>query len=342
MRYCSQIADRGPWPSQYLAGMSNTEQIVASAGAMLRVSACAGMLRGGAMKLHETDTRLLSSIAPRALSIFAFLFVIFLFCTGRWRPVSAQQHGMSCPAVSAPLSREQVVDNIVGMKLERAQALHAYQVTETYRLAYRDFPGARNAEMTVDVKYQSPGTKIFTIQSVTGSTLILDRVFKKLLRTEDKAMEVGAQRRSALNRNNYDFSLVGCESMPTGSMYVLRVTPNRKGKFLYHGRIWVNTKDFAVVRVEAEPAKNPSFWTKHSEIERVYEKIGNFCLPARNHSITTVRLGGRAELTIRYTNYAITSADTVGNFPASKPAQTADTMRAQSPKLQANAQAAVE
>jgi hypothetical protein len=322
--------------------MSNAEQIVASGGAMLSISACAGMLRRGAMKLHETDTRLPSSIAPRALSLFAFLFVIFLFCTGRWRPASAQQHGMSCPALNAPLSREQVVDNIVGMNLERAQALHAYQVTETYRLAYRGFPGARNAEMIVDAKYQSPGTKIFTIQSATGSALILDRVFRKLLQAEDEALEVEAQRHTALNRNNYDFALVGCKSMPSGSMYVLHVKPRRKGKFLYRGRIWVDAKDFAVVRVEAEPAKNPSFWTKNSEIERVYEKIGDFWLPARNHSITTVRLGGRAELTIRYTNYAITSADTVGNLPASKPTQTADTTRAQSTKLQANTQAPAE
>ncbi|MGO8720218.1 MAG: hypothetical protein ACLQMO_13545 [Acidobacteriaceae bacterium] len=228
------------------------------------------------------------------------------------------------------------------MNLERAQALHAYQVTETYRLAYRGFPGARNAEMTVDAKYQSPGTKIFTIQSATGSALILDRVFRKLLQAEDEALEGEAQRRTALNRDNYDFALVGCESMPSGSMYVLHVKPRRKGKFLYRGRIWVDAKDFAVVRVEAEPAKNPSFWTKNSEIERVYEKIGDFWLPARNHSITTVRLGGHAELTTRYTNYAITSADTVGSLPASTPVQTADTTRAQPTKLQANAQAPAE
>ena len=245
-----------PWPSQRLAGVSNAEQIVASGGAILSVSACAGMLRSGAMKLHETNTRLPSSKAPRALSLFAFLFVIFLFCTGRWRPASAQQHGMPCPVLNAPLSREQIVDNMVGMNVARTQALHAYHVTETYRLAYRGFPGDRNAEMIVGAKYQSPGTKIFTIQSATGSALILDRVFKKLLQAEDEVLETEAQRQTALNRENYEFALVGCESTPSGSMYLLHVKPRRKGKFLYRGRIWVNAKDFAVVRVEAEPAKN--------------------------------------------------------------------------------------
>lgn len=32
-------------------------------------------------------------------------------------------------------------------------------------------------------------------------------------------------------------------------------------------------KDYAVTRLEAEPAKNPSFWTKTSEIERSYKKV---------------------------------------------------------------------
>ena len=112
-------------------------------------------------------------------------------------------------------------------------------------------------------------------------------------------------------------------------MYVLIVEPRRKDKFLYCGRIWVDAEDFAVVRLEAEPAKNPSFWTKNSEVEQVYTKVSNFWLPARNHSITTIRLGGRAELTIQYNNYQITSADPFGNLTRPEPNRTADISRAQ-------------
>ena len=67
------------------------------------------------------------------------------------------------------------------MNLERAPALRAYQGTRIYRAEYRGFPGTRSAEMVVDVKYQSPATKEFTVQSATGSKLIIDKVFKKLL-----------------------------------------------------------------------------------------------------------------------------------------------------------------
>jgi len=38
----------------------------------------------------------------------------------------------------------------------------------------------------------------------------------------------------------------------------------------------VDAEDFAVVRSEAAPAKNPSFWSKETRIEQAYAKIGDF------------------------------------------------------------------
>ena len=72
-------------------------------------------------------------------------------------------------------------------------------------------------------------------------------------------------------------------------------------------------EDFAVARIEAEPAKNPSFWTKNTKIEHRYVKVNDFWLPARNHSLTSVRLGGRADLTIEYLDYQVTPASLPGN-----------------------------
>ena len=105
--------------------------------------------------------------------------------------------------------------------------------------------------------------------------------------------------------------MVGYESIASRRMYVLTVEPKTKSKFLFRGRIWVDANDFAVVRLEAEPAKNPSFWTKSSQIEQSYKKVNDFYLPQRNHSVSSIRIGGRAELTIEYQNYDITGSDRV-------------------------------
>jgi hypothetical protein len=281
------------------------------------------------MKLYDTNSRAGSSTKTRLTFSTLLLILLLLFCTGRRPTAYAQPPSKSAAATVAPLSTEQVVKNLIGMNIQRAQALHAYHGTRTYRVEYRGFPHARSAEMVVDVKYQSPGTKEFTIQSATGSRMIIDEVFKKLLQAEKEALTMEVQERTALNSENYDFTLLGYESTPFGPMYVLTVEPRTKDKFLYRGRIWVDAEDFAVTRLEAEPAKSPSFWTKNSEIIQVYIKVSDFWLPARNHSTTGIRLAGRAELTIQYNDYQITGADPVEHFSMLEASRVAEAGRAQ-------------
>ena len=88
-------------------------------------------------------------------------------------------------------------------------------------------------------------------------------------------------------------------------LYVMQVQPLRQTKFLYRGTIWIDSQDFAVTRIEAEPAKNPSFWTVRTHIHHQYQKIGEFYLPTLNQTDTDVRLGGKAALTIQYLDYKL-------------------------------------
>jgi hypothetical protein len=88
----------------------------------------------------------------------------------------------------------------------------------------------------------------------------------------------------------------------------LSVKPRTKNKYLFRGRIWVDAEQFAGVRIQAEPAKNPSFWIKDTKIETLYVNVNDFWLPAHNHSATDVRLGGHADFSIEYKDYRITSA----------------------------------
>jgi hypothetical protein len=250
------------------------------------------------------------------------LFVVLPVLFSPW-PSIAQQPSASVVAVQPALTTQQVVRNLVQMNLNRAEALLSYEGSRIYRVEYRGFPGTRSAEMAVNVRYISPNSKNFTIQATTGSSLIIDRVFKKLLEAEKESLAAENQRRSALTEENYRFTLVRLENGPSGAAYVLDVEPLTKDKFLYRGRIWVDAEDFAVVRLEAKPAKNPSFWTKNAEIEQVYQKIGEFWLPASNRSLTAIRLGGRAELTIIYKNYKITGESQLSPLEGQSAAQGA-------------------
>jgi len=175
-------------------------------------------------------------------------------------------------------------------------------------MQYRGLPGDRDAEMTVNVTYHAPNLKRFNIVSETGSKFIIDHVFKKLLEGEQEAASEENRQRTALNTQNYDFSLAGYEQNSDGGTYILDLSPKTKNKYLYRGRAWVDAKDFAVVRMKGEPGKNPSFWINKTEISHQYLKVNEFWLPAENHTESVIRLGGRAILSIEYRDYKITSA----------------------------------
>lgn len=231
------------------------------------------------------------------------------------RGFGAEPDGAPLPPsiTTAPLSVQQVVSNLVRKDAERARALRHYESTRIYHLAYRGFPGDRDAEMTVEATFDSPSTKNFRIISQSGSKLIIERVFKRLLESEKEAAEPEIHARTLLNPQNYDIALVGFESANGGGQYVLEVYPKAKSKYVYRGKVWVDATDFAVTRIDAEPAQNPSFWTKKSEIHHQYMKVNNFWLPQRNESVSYIRLGGRATLTIDYNNYHVVDSQVAGN-----------------------------
>ena len=265
---------------------------------------------------------------PMRMGFQSLVFIPVLFCVQQ-RPCAYAQQGEFVPVANAPLQTARIVETLVSRNQERAQSLHGYVGTRVYQVEYHGFPGGRTAEMIVDVKYRSPETKEFTVRSSTGSIVIVERVFKKLLQSEKDASSREAQKRTALNSDNYSFTQVGYENTPSGLMYVLAVQPKRKDKFLYEGRIWVDARAFAVARLEPQPAKNPSFWTKSSVIEQVYTPVGEFWLPTRNRSVGEIRLGGTAELTIQYNEYRLVNGDEVNKVSALDSVAPAGSIHAQ-------------
>lgn len=266
-------------------------------------------------KLESLDWLKPMGVVPRhrtatALAVFVFIFVLARLIGAP--NVTAADSAASSPAKgNAPLPLAPVVDNLVRRNQERAQALLHSEATRVYRLVYMGFPGDREADMTVEAIYDRPSSKQFKILSQSGSKLIQNRVFKKLLDSEQEATQPAVNAKTQLNRDNYNFEWVSYEPAKTGQssgQYVLRVSPKSVSKYVYRGQIWVDATDFAVTRIEAEPALNPSFWTKKNEIHHEYQKFQDFWLPVKNESVSYVRLGGRATLTIEYKDYRVTAA----------------------------------
>ena len=225
-------------------------------------------------------------------------------------PAQTQSSVQSAASLEgASLPPQQIVKNLEERNAQRAAALVGFAGTRVYRMQYRGLPSDRDAEMTVNVTYHAPDVKQFTIVSETGSKFIIDHVFKKLLEGEQEAANEENRRKTALSSENYDFSPAGYEDSPDGGRYIFELEPKTRNRFLYHGKIWIDAKDFAVVRMEGEPGKNPSFWIKKTNIAHQYVKVNEFWLPQENHTESVIRLGGRATLSIEYRDYKIMKAN---------------------------------
>jgi len=204
------------------------------------------------------------------------------------------------------LSTDVIVQRLMAANALRSQTLRGYRGKRVYHVDYRGLFGTHDAGMQVEAVYTAPDRKDFKILSQNGSGLLINRVLLKLLSSEQEAQKEQNRKELEISPKNYDFALAGTEHSPSGDFYVLAVSPRGKSKYLYRGKMWVDAKDFAVARMEGEPASNPSLWVSHTQIEYRWGKVAGFWLPVHNESQTQVRMGGKAVLTIDYTDYQIT------------------------------------
>jgi hypothetical protein len=230
------------------------------------------------------------------------LAIVLVLLAGGARPVEAQI------AAPAPLTAAQIVDEMQRHNQARTEALKELQSIRHYQVEYRGFSKVIDARMEVEYHYNAASGKSFRIVTQSGSKMLCEKVLKRAVESEKEASQDKAA--MALTAANYRFRLVGSENVGGRPAYVLEVEPISPSKFLIRGKIWVDAEDFALMKVEAEPAKNPSFWIARTRILQTYAKTGEFWLPERNRSESKVRIGGTAVFTIDYGTYRTESKAT--------------------------------
>jgi len=230
------------------------------------------------------------------------LLPIVLACLASPARCIAQENAQSPRALTA----QEIVSEMVSRNRARAAALPSYSARQVCQLTYRGFPGDRSGEMVLQVESTAGAGKRYALVSQSGSKFIIDHVLERLLRSEQEAQSARNREETALTPQNYNFDLLAEKTTAQGRFYVLRARPKIDNKFLFRGEVWVDATDFAVARIVAAPAKNPSFWITHTRIEQDYARIGSFWLPLQNTSVSKIRvLGGTATLRIQYQAYSL-------------------------------------
>jgi len=209
---------------------------------------------------------------------------------------------------------DEVVAKMMARDRERQATLYGYTASRRYVLENQRHH--KRAEMLVRMTCLRDGSKQFETISETGWGGARKHVFPRLLEAETEASRLGLRERSRLIPENYAFEMVGTEYVDERPAYVIAIAPKTPNKYLMQARIWIDADEYAIVRIEGKPAKNPSFWTKSVHFVHNYEKRGSFWFPVSNRSVTDVRIFGSTEVTIEYFDYApSTSALSVSREP---------------------------
>ena len=198
-------------------------------------------------------------------------------------------------------SADDVVARMIERDGERQAALHGYTATRRYVLENGNHH--KRAEMLVRMICRGDGSKAFEVVSESGWGGARRFVFPRLLEAEIDAARPGFREQSRITPDNYTFEMVGTESVRGRPAYVIAIQPRTANKYLTQGKIWVDAEEYAIIRVEGKPAKNPSFWTKSVHFVHDYGRTGSFWFPVSDRSVTDARIFGSTELTIEYFDY---------------------------------------
>ncbi len=186
----------------------------------------------------------------------------------------------------------------------RTNSLAGYSVRRRYTLSHGK--SQTPAETIVQLDYSYPGHKSFHVISENNCSYLEKRILHRVLTAEAQAASDEVRDGTKIVPRNYEFDLLGDDDLDGRPNYVIRIMPKRKERFLVDGKIWVDTQDMAVTRIEGE-ADADSFWVHSFHILQRYQRVGPYWLVAFTRNDATVRVLGEARLDIESFDYRLRS-----------------------------------
>ena len=212
-------------------------------------------------------------------------------------------------AVAPPTTNaDEIMAKVFVRDRQREKISHGYSGHRRYVLENDKWH--KRAELLVAVKMDAAGTKTFEVLTEEGWKSANKHVLLKMLESESETSRPEVRAKTFLTPENYSFELLQIDQFDSRPTFVIAVMPKREDKYLFEGKIWIDAADFALVRCEGKPAKNPSFWTRSIHFVHQYQKADEFWFPHATQSVTEARIFGKTDVVIEYFDYAPNSPPT--------------------------------
>lgn len=163
------------------------------------------------------------------------------------------------------------------------------------------------AEITVRVTYRKGMGKSYTILSQKGSSIIRQFGLKPLLENEKEINRPGKVEGSWFTSANYEMKLKSgsIEEVKGRASYTVAIAPKHKAPNMIDGTMWVDAKDFSIVRVAGIASQKPSVFAGTTHMMRDYANIDGYPMATHARAESVSKLFGRTVVTIDYSNYRL-------------------------------------
>ena len=183
------------------------------------------------------------------------------------------------------VSSGDLIRGIDQAELNRQQNLAGYTVTEYYRVTNSHFQTS--------------------VQSRSGPSLLQSKILDRLLASEHDMSRGTARSKSLMTSANYEFKLIGEETVGGRACELVSLNPKAKSTYLVRGKAWLDAKSFILVRLEGKPTQSPSFFAGSPAIVREYQEIDGISVARQSRATTESFLLGKTEVTIDYLDYQL-------------------------------------
>lgn len=215
------------------------------------------------------------------------------------------------PGVNEPPAATAMLDRFLS---SGQPALTSYRARRV--LTASTMGGRMSATLEAWTALDPDETLSFEVVRQDGSGLLRKRVLLAALETEQRTRNHGEMAQSELTNTNYEFQ-VDSDTKDDG-LATIRMVPRRRTPMLLNGFATIRRHDGDIVRIDGSPSKSPSWWTKHVDIVRRYDRIAGVRVPIEMLSHADVRIVGTSAFSMTY-EYESVNGVTVDKAPAMAP-----------------------
>jgi hypothetical protein len=239
-----------------------------------------------------------SRLKQKTLSVFAAAFLLAPAAFGADTDAGLQPPGPSADIITKYLQATQNrEDALRGVSMEVEITADVPSLKEHGRLH-----ALRNISKVGQITYHVLGFQ--------GSNTIKNHVIARYLQAEQQGQ---GDESLAITPANYKFKFKGEKEQNDQDVYVFQLSPRKKRVGLFKGEMWLDTKTYLPVYQKGRFVKSPSIFFKRVEFTRAIAIHNGVAVPQSLSSTINVRLIGKVELNINYSNFTPTPETTAAD-----------------------------